>query len=75
MAVLVEALSVIVRRDAIVRKYRGGWQEFLQHVPNNTFCTDDELARVGFMHPKDVEAYVTHLVGRRSPSSMTTSRR
>jgi hypothetical protein len=49
MAVLVEALSVIVRREAIVRKDSGGWSAFVAAVSNETFCADSELVRVGFI--------------------------
>ena len=58
MAVLVEAISVVVRRDAIRAKFSGGWPEFLECVPNDTLCSDDDLARVGFMTPPDVEAFI-----------------
>lgn len=58
MAVLVEALSVIVRRESIDRKVDGGWEAFLRTVPNQTFCSDGELVRVGFMHPSDVGSYI-----------------
>ena len=61
MAVLVEGISVIVRKQAIEAGLRGGWQAFMATVPNNTFCDDGDLARVGFMHPLDVQAYVEHL--------------
>ena len=61
MAVLVEAISVIVRRDAIDKRFQGGWREFENVVPNCTLCADDELVRVGFMSPPDVEAFVRHL--------------
>ena len=58
MAVLVEAISVVVRRDAIRAKFSGGWPEFLECVPNDTLCSDDDIARVGFMTPPDVEAFI-----------------
>ena len=61
MAVLVEAISVIVRRDAIDRAVSGGWQGFISCVPNATLCTDGELVRVGFMGPQDVESFVDRL--------------
>ncbi len=61
MAVLVEALSVIVRRDAITKHVAGGWKKFVEIVPNNTLCFDDELARVGFMSPASVDEFVTKL--------------
>lgn len=62
MAVLVEAISVIVRRDAIERYFNGGWDAFQDIVPNKTLCTDNELARVGFMMPSDVGEFVDMLV-------------
>ena len=61
MAVLVEAISVIVRRDAIDARFSGGWSEFLNAIPNGSFCADEELARIGFMTPQDVEAFVRRL--------------
>jgi hypothetical protein len=61
MAVLVEGISVIVRRDAIERKLKGGWAAFVGAVPNTTSCADDHLARVGFMVPSDVEHFVDSL--------------
>jgi hypothetical protein len=61
MAVLIEAISVVVRRDVIERKFKGGWAAFVASVPNATLCADDKLARVGFMSPSDVEAFVHNL--------------
>jgi hypothetical protein len=51
MAVLVEGISVIVREDAIKAKLDGGWARFKMLIPNQTFCHDGEVARVGFMDP------------------------
>ncbi len=61
MAVLVEANSVIVRVQAIRERYAGGWNEFAEAVPNGTLCTDDDVARVGFMNPDDCAAYIAGL--------------
>ena len=61
MAVLVEANSVIVRMQAIRDRYAGGWSEFADAVPNNTLCSDDEIARVGFMNPNDCDSYIGSL--------------
>jgi len=58
MAVLCEALSVVVRRDSIAAYFRGGWERFLRDAPNATVCYDDELVRVGFLDPKLVGEYV-----------------
>jgi hypothetical protein len=62
MAVLVEAISVIVRSGAL-EHFSGGWTAFRAGIPNRTFCSDRELLRIGFMHPADVEAYVKELEG------------
>ncbi|MDG1984418.1 MAG: hypothetical protein P8M11_07620 [Planctomycetota bacterium] len=61
MAVLVEARSVIVRRDAIDWAVTGGWEAFLQVVPNGTLCSDGRLARVGFMDSVEVRRFEADL--------------
>lgn len=61
MAVLIEAISVVIRRHAIEARYPGGWKSFAADVPNSTLCADSKLARVGFMQPSDVGAYVSRL--------------
>lgn len=58
MAVLVEALSVVIRRDSLEVKFLGGIKGFQKIVPNQTFCADDELVRVGFMTPQDVGEFI-----------------
>lgn len=62
MPVLIEATSVVVRRDAIVERFSGGWDGFLSSVPNRTLCYDDDIARVGFMERVDVGQFIEHLV-------------
>jgi hypothetical protein len=57
----VEAISVIVRTDVLHEKFPGGWVAFRTGVPNRTLCSDDEIARVGFMTPADAEAYANDL--------------
>lgn len=64
MAVLVEGISVIVRRDAIDARFEGGWEAFLDFIPNGTGCYDDDLARVGFMTPRDVQAFIGEIEAR-----------
>jgi len=61
MAVLIEAISVVIRADALVRNFPGGLEAFKRTVPNTTLCTDGELVRVGFMSPDDVGAFVERL--------------
>ncbi len=64
MAVLVEAISVIVRRDAINQRLAGGWSAFQDLVPNATLCYDEDLARVGFMAPDDTRRFIQGLEAR-----------
>jgi hypothetical protein len=61
MAVLIEAISVVVRKDAINNKMEGGWERFKLLIPNSTFCHDDEVARLGFLEPKLVGEFITGL--------------
>lgn len=61
MAVLVECISVIIRVDRLLVAIRGDWERFKDHAPNATLCSDNELVRVGFMHPGDVENFVAEL--------------
>jgi len=61
MSVLIEALNVIVQRATLDVKYPGGVVGYERDCPNQTFCTDNHLTRVGFMHPDDVKRFVTHL--------------
>lgn len=61
MAVLIEALTVVIRCEAIVKKYTGGIETFTASVPNKTLCADGELAGVSFMVPADVQRYIEHL--------------
>lgn len=61
MAVLVEAISVVVRCDAINARFQGGWRVFVDCVPNSTLCTDEDIVRVGFMSPTDVDTFVKYL--------------
>lgn len=58
MSVLVEAITVVVRNDAVDRCVPGGVSTL---VENNTFRTDGKLAAIGFMSPADVEVYILNL--------------
>jgi hypothetical protein len=61
MAVLVEAFSVIVRREAVNTRFAGGMSAFLQTFPNRAAYHDPDLFRVGFMDSTDASAYVESL--------------
>lgn len=61
MAVLVEAISIVIRKDAIDREYAGGWAEFLTKAPNGSVCADGQVGRVGFLTAREAEAFVQGL--------------
>jgi hypothetical protein len=61
MAVLIEAISVVIRADSLLNAFNDEWKEFVAIVPNQTLCADTELARVGFMTPNDVELFIKKL--------------
>lgn len=61
MAVLLEAISVVIRRSVIDARYPGGWNAFVEAAPNATLCADDHIVRIGFMEPAHVEDFVIAL--------------
>jgi len=61
MAVLIEAYSVVIRLETIADKYPGGVDQYIKDCPNQTFCMDDEIARVGFMHGADAHDFIGSL--------------
>jgi hypothetical protein len=64
LAVLAEAISVVIRCDRLLPVFDNDWNAFKAIVPNQTLCLDNELVRVGFMSPVDVEGFVDILRGR-----------
>lgn len=61
MAVLIEALSVVIRLETIADKYPGGVDQYIKDCPNRTLCMDDEIARVGFMTGIDAFDFIGSL--------------
>lgn len=59
MAIALEAFSVVIRREGIERL--GGLEAFQAHVPNSTFCADDELARCAFLDRKEALDFIEFL--------------
>lgn len=61
MSVLVEAVTLIVKKHSVRERYPGGWKAFVFEVPNGSLCADDALASISFMAPEDVESYIGFL--------------
>jgi Flp pilus assembly protein TadD len=64
MAVLIQAFSVVVRRATLDAKYVGGSIGYQRDCPNDTFCADEHLCRIGFMAQRDAEIFVAHLAAK-----------
>ena len=61
MAVLIEALSVVIRLETITDKYPGGVDQYIEDCPNYTLCLDDDIVRVGFMTGHDLFDFIGSL--------------
>ncbi len=61
MAVLIEGISVLVRKDSIQNNMRGGDARFRLLTPQSALCEDDHLVGVGFLDPADVESFIEDL--------------
>ena len=62
MAVLCEAISIVIKEESISNKFVDGMAGFIRTIPNATFCSDGKLTRVGFMSPEEVEQYIKLLI-------------
>ncbi len=61
MALLAEAISIVVKISSLHAKYPGGWETFRRDCPNRTLASDGELARIGIMDPRPVRELVNRL--------------
>ncbi len=64
MAVVCDALSVLVRNETLDDRWPGGAEAYAAEAPNRTFCTDGLLTRIGCMTPNDVSYWVDLLRDR-----------
>jgi hypothetical protein len=61
MAVVVGAISVIIRVEAVKKSFFGGVANFVKLIPNKTMCSDGLLCRVGFMALEDAEFFINQM--------------
>jgi hypothetical protein len=50
--------SVVIRISTLETYYSGGLKAYAEACPNESFCSDGEICRVGFMSWADVEGFV-----------------
>ena len=63
MSVVCESISVIVRCDVLNAKYPGGVAGFEADAPNDTYCSDGLIGRIGFMTPWQADLFIERLCG------------
>lgn len=61
MAVLVEALCVVVRRSTIDEKYPGGWEKFAADHGTLPLCADEKIVRLGFTSPMEMRILIREM--------------
>jgi hypothetical protein len=62
MSVIVEAVSVVVKRNSIRTKFPGGWSLFQSILYSRySMCADSSLASVSFLAAKDAYSYTKFL--------------
>lgn len=64
MAVVCDALSVLIPARILEERWPGGPEGYASNAPNRTFCSDGLLTRIGFMTPNDVSYWVDLLRDR-----------
>jgi hypothetical protein len=75
MAVLIDAVTVVVTIPSLNEHYPGGLDAFTQHAPNGTCRSDGAIAGISFMVPADAWLFVRSLTrhGFVDPSTTRSS--
>jgi Tetratricopeptide repeat len=61
MAVLIEAINVVIQLETLRQRYPRGIEAYQDACPNRSYCADDHLARVGFLQPAEMESFAGKL--------------
>jgi hypothetical protein len=64
MAILVEGFTIVVRVEAIHELYQGGWETFVDDLPNGGGVQDGELAGAHFETRPEFQAWAEILFAR-----------
>ncbi|HEY9082278.1 MAG TPA: hypothetical protein VIN73_03020 [Vicingaceae bacterium] len=62
MAVPIEFFSVVVPKQVIQQKYKGGLVQYKADVPNASYVDDEYLTRVGFMNTRSLDEFCERLI-------------
>ncbi len=63
MSVVCDCISVVVRCEQVELGYPGGLTAYKADAPNDTYCSDGHIARIGFMTPWNADAFIERLTG------------
>jgi hypothetical protein len=58
MSVLIEGISVVVKKITLEEKYRGGLEQYIEDCPNSMFCADEHLTTVAFQIEDDAFRWI-----------------
>lgn len=64
MSNYLEFINLIIRKSTLESKYKGGIEQFINDVPNQSFGEDDELVRFGCMNGTDLEKFIDLILKR-----------
>src|SRR5947209_18921431 len=62
MSLVIEAWTLVVRRDALAARFPGGIEEFERRVPTSTFHADEYLTGASFMLYDDLKNFGLELL-------------
>jgi hypothetical protein len=64
MSIPIEFINLIIRKSTLDAKYKGGLEQFIEDVPNQSFREDTELVRFGCMNGTDLEKFIDLILER-----------
>ena len=64
MSVLIEAVCIVVRFEAIQCRFAGGWKAFDRDRPCGSICSDGDLVSVVFTAPREAQQFLAILEKR-----------
>lgn len=64
MPITLEFINLIIRKSTLQSKYKGGLEQFIKDIPNQSFREDNELVRYGCMNSNDLEQFIDLTIER-----------
>lgn len=64
MPIPIEFINLIIRKSTVETKYKGGLEQFVMDIPNQSFREDEDLVRFGCMNSSDLERFIELILER-----------